>query len=193
MNTSPPFAWSDKRARRLIRERTTEHTRNLAAYDALAEQASNAEAQVFTISHAHLQTLCGLKRTAFGLAIADLEGAGAIGVKTPPLRTNSTFTLRAVDASGQDFIDQPRTLDVKRPALPVKRPTLPVKQATLPAVGATKSRQRCPLNGPVRIKKKYPPTPQGGQKAGRPNAARPEVLKILRSARKAMVPIPNGI
>jgi hypothetical protein len=98
-----PFAWESKAARRRIRARLAAEVgapdvraTALGVYSALAEAASDAGADSFTVSLARLGELAAMNEKTIRRRLRDLVDIELVTVETAALRAPSRFTLLAV-------------------------------------------------------------------------------------------------
>jgi len=92
------FFWADKAVTRRIREQIPDVASALAVYHALAELASDNQAETFTATQAAIASKSGFKIRTVGSRLADLVRIRVIEMQVPEIRSAARFTL--LDASG---------------------------------------------------------------------------------------------
>ena len=94
----PPYCWQAKQARRLMREKMNGHESTsslLSLYDAMTEEASNQESEVFTAGQPYLGALSGLSARTVQCLEPLLEEFGVVQIQRPKLRGHNTYKLIA--------------------------------------------------------------------------------------------------
>ena len=92
----PPYCWQSKEARRHIREKMNGHESTsslLSLYDAMTEEASNQESEVFTVGQPYLGALSGLSARTVQRLEPLLEEFGVVQIQRPKLRGHNTYKL----------------------------------------------------------------------------------------------------
>ena len=93
MSSGVSFAWQDKRALRLIRERLEDPATAIALYVAITEAVSDAASPTVTMSHARISTLSGVGARTVDRRIGELESIGLITITRPALKAPAVFAL----------------------------------------------------------------------------------------------------
>ncbi len=97
---SVAFCWADKAVLRRIREQVAEAASGLAVYFALAEIASDNQADEFSATQQAVAAKSGLSVRTVADRIRDLAGAGVISADVPTLRAPTRFRLLSMIGNG---------------------------------------------------------------------------------------------
>jgi hypothetical protein len=94
----PPYCWQNKEPRRIIREKMNGHERTaslLSLYDALTEEASNQQSEVFTAGQPYLGELAGISARTVQRLEPLLVEFGVLEIDRPKLRGHNSYKLLA--------------------------------------------------------------------------------------------------